>query len=203
MNDRIPYTYLIGWSSHNKFYYGLRYGIGCDPNELWKTYFTSSKYVKDFREKYGEPDIIQVRKIFDCKEKACLWEHRVLKRIKAKDRDEFLNQTDNIAISSEAAKRGVETMRNMAIHPNKGQKRPHLTEYNKSKTGKLNHMWQIGEKHPHYGKRGKEAPNYGNKQTDYQKQKASEKFKCVHCNKMMNIGNLKRWHNDNCKQKQQ
>lgn len=31
------YTYLIGWSSHNKFYYGVRYAKGSNPNELWKS----------------------------------------------------------------------------------------------------------------------------------------------------------------------
>jgi len=201
LNDRTPYTYLIGWSKHNKFYYGLRHGVGCHPNELWKTYYTSSKYVKEFRELNGEPDIIQIRKIFISKEKACLWEHRVLKKMKAKDRKDFLNQTDNIAISSEASKRGVETMKRMEFHPNKGQKRPHLSKYNNEKTGELNHMWKVGEKHPHFGKRGKDAPNFGKPQSDYQKQKAAEKIECEYCGKVANIGNIIRWHNNNCKNK--
>jgi hypothetical protein len=201
VNDRIPYTYLIGWSDHNKFYYGLRHGIGCHPNELWKTYFTSSKYVKKFSQEYGDPDVIQIRKTFNCAKKARLWEHKVLRRINAKNKINFLNQTDNISISSEASKLGVETMKKMDVHPNKGIKKLHLTEMNKQKVGSLNHMWKIGENHPHYGKRAKDAPNYGKKQSEHQKQKASEKFACFYCNKLSNIGNLIRWHNDNCKQK--
>ena len=39
--DRTPYTYLIGWSNLNKFYYGVRYGKGCHPSDLWVKYFGS------------------------------------------------------------------------------------------------------------------------------------------------------------------
>jgi hypothetical protein len=44
--DRTPYTYLIGWSHLNKWYYGRRTAKGCHPSELWVKYFTSSKSVK-------------------------------------------------------------------------------------------------------------------------------------------------------------
>lgn len=50
-NNHLTYTYLIGWSNHNKWYYGRRTAKNCHPNEFWKTYFTSSKYVKEFRKK--------------------------------------------------------------------------------------------------------------------------------------------------------
>lgn len=60
----VYYTYLIGWTEHNKWYYGVRFAKNCHPNELWKTYFTSSKHVISFRNTFGEPDIINVRKTF-------------------------------------------------------------------------------------------------------------------------------------------
>jgi hypothetical protein len=59
-----PYTYLIGWTKHNKWYYGCQYANGqrvANPSNLWTTYFTSSKHVKECRELYGEPDVVQVR----------------------------------------------------------------------------------------------------------------------------------------------
>ena len=62
-----PYTYLIGWTKYNVWYYGSETGFKtkiANPSNLWKTYFTSSKYVKQYREKYGEPDIIEIRKVF-------------------------------------------------------------------------------------------------------------------------------------------
>lgn len=101
----MAYTYLIGWSQHKKFYYGVRYAYGCDPNDLWVTYFTSSKYVQGFRKIYGEPDIIQVRKIFNSSEDAILWESTVLKRMNVVSREDFfLNRTDNRAFSLETCK---------------------------------------------------------------------------------------------------
>lgn len=86
-----PYTYLIGWSKHQKFYYGVRYKPGCNPIDFWKDYFTSSKKVKIFRESYGEPDIIQIRKVFKDKDSAITWEFNVLKRLHVKSNNKWLN----------------------------------------------------------------------------------------------------------------
>lgn len=91
-----PYTYLIGWSSENIYYYGAKYGKDADPFMLWKNYFTSSKIVKNYRKKYGEPDIIQIRKEFDCSDRCRLWEHKVLRRMGVKERRDFLNITHNM-----------------------------------------------------------------------------------------------------------
>jgi len=82
--DRTPYTYLIGWSSENKWYYGVRYAKGCHPNDLWITYFTSSKIVKKYTEKHGSPNIIQIRKIFKDCNSAFIWEQTVLKKNKCR-----------------------------------------------------------------------------------------------------------------------
>lgn len=53
-----PYLYLIGWPNLDKWYLGIQYGKNSHPSNLWTTYFTSSDYVKQFREENGEPDII-------------------------------------------------------------------------------------------------------------------------------------------------
>ena len=95
MNIYIPYTYLIGWSQHNKWYYGVRYSKKCNPEDLWKTYFTSSKKVQEFRKQYGDPDIIQVRKIFDNPIKAKSWEDRVLMKLKVESSEKWLNVRSN------------------------------------------------------------------------------------------------------------
>ena len=91
-----PYTYLIGWSKYNLWYYGCRYSAKSNPEELWIKYFTSSKAVKKIRSEYGNPDVIQVRKIFDDEKSARMWEHKVLKRLKIKNNTKWLNQTDNL-----------------------------------------------------------------------------------------------------------
>lgn len=35
MDIYTPYTYLIGWSKQNKFYYGRRTAKNCHPKEFW------------------------------------------------------------------------------------------------------------------------------------------------------------------------
>lgn len=91
METKLPYTYLVGWTKYNKWYYGVRYSKYSNPKELWKTYFTSSKHVKRFRMKYGDPDIIQIRKIFNDKYKAIKWEQKVLSRLNVEKKLHFLN----------------------------------------------------------------------------------------------------------------
>ena len=91
----IPYTYLIGWKQQNKWYYGIRYAKNCNPNDLWKKYFTSSIHVKRMREIYGDPDVIEIRKTFSCSKKAKKWEDKVLSRLKVNSKDKWLNLTTN------------------------------------------------------------------------------------------------------------
>lgn len=94
----IPYTYLIGWSELNVYYYGVRYAQDCHPNDLWQTYFTSSEHVENFVREHGAPDIREVRHTF-CQEdrisKARLWETKVLKKMKVVEKDNWLNKHDS------------------------------------------------------------------------------------------------------------
>jgi hypothetical protein len=96
-----PYTYLIGWSHTKTYYYGVRYAAHCNPSDLWVTYFTSSKHVKNYREENGEPDIIQIRKVFNSTTSARSWEEKLLKRIDASSRSDFLNKANGRAIPAE------------------------------------------------------------------------------------------------------
>lgn len=100
-----PYCYLIGWSQHNRYYYGVRFGQGCHPKELWKTYFTSSSLVKKYRRKYGDPDIIQIRKVFhqstfgsiaSAQHAAVKHEQSVIRRMKMVESEIYLNCSNNI-----------------------------------------------------------------------------------------------------------
>lgn len=85
----------------NQLYYGVRFKKGCNPSELWVTYFTSSKYIKKLINEHGLKAFkVEIRKIFSDVDKARDWEHRVLRKIKAKDRPDFINMTDNRSINS-------------------------------------------------------------------------------------------------------
>lgn len=93
-----PFCYMVRCRTNGQVYYGVRYKTGCDPSDLWTKYFTSSKRVQQLIECYGPADFdFQVRKIFDSKEKARIWESKVLRRMKITQRSDFLNQHYTVA----------------------------------------------------------------------------------------------------------
>lgn len=97
-----PFCYLIGWTVHNKWYYGVKWGKNSEPDMLWFNYKTSSKYVKQFVTLHGDPDIIQVRKTFETAESARKFEQGVLIRLNKLDKfgsnSKWLNRTTNKSI---------------------------------------------------------------------------------------------------------
>ena len=88
----MPFTYLIGWSIADKWYIGSRWADGCAPSDLWVTYFTSYKYVEAFRKQYGEPDVIEIDRVFNDKKSALEREIFLLKTNRVKERECFLNK---------------------------------------------------------------------------------------------------------------
>ena len=93
------YTYLIGWSKHDKWYYGVRIANSVSPEEdLWKVYFTSSKHVQEFRMTHGEPDVVQVRRRFTDAKKAELWEYKVLHRLDVIHNERWLNNSFHLSV---------------------------------------------------------------------------------------------------------
>lgn len=89
-----PYTYLIGWSKLDVYYYGVRYARDCCPTDLFRTYFTSSSSVKNFINIHGLPDIVEVRRTFSCPSEARKWETKVLQRMHVKSDKRFLNKNE-------------------------------------------------------------------------------------------------------------
>lgn len=51
--------------------------------------------------------------------------------------------------------------------------------------------FQDSELQKELGKRGAQSPNHPN----------NKMYTCVHCNAVMNLGHIKRYHNDNCKRR--
>jgi len=156
MNIYKPYTYLIGWTKHNMWYYGVRYAKNCHPNDFWKEYFTSSNYVKDFRKFHGEPDIIEIRKVFEDREDAIRWEQKVLLRMKVVKSNHWLNRMDkhnfyNKGYTSEYHKISVaKSNKNRVISKETREKlKNNAIEMNKNRN-------ILGENNPNYGKRWSE-----------------------------------------------
>lgn len=119
-NNTEPYTYLIGWTALNKWYYGVRYAKNCSPSDLWVIYKTSSKLVKEYYEKYGDPDVIQIRKTFNSSESAISWEENVLRRMNVLHKDMWLNQNISgaILIKKQSADHIKKRTQNKKHHPN-------------------------------------------------------------------------------------
>ena len=216
----IPYTYLITHIPTDKKYYGVRFAKGCNPSDLWLTYFTSSKYVKSLIKDYGiESFNIEIRKIFNSVEKARKWETKVLKRMSVSKRDDYINKTDNISIPPlfgldnassklEVKKRISEgLLKYYETHDNARKGKPgHLgSDKQKQAVSKSSseRVWseesllklsvsQTGLKKPPL------SINHKQKISEFQKGKPKLKIQCPHCDVIGGVNTMGRWHFDNC-----
>jgi hypothetical protein len=148
-----PYTYLIGWSKLDKWYYGSRYATktkclyesGCHPDDFWVTYHTSSNIVTAFREEHGEPDVIEIRKTFSAADDAKAWEHRILQRMNVVKNDKWLNDNDKLGPPILIGEKNPMYGKTGEESPNYGTK--HTEEWKKKQSERM-----TGEKNPMYGK---------------------------------------------------
>lgn len=159
-----PYTYHIFNTVTQQHYYGVRYSKNCHPNDLWVTYFTSSKYVQKLIDQYGKDSFIfEVRKTFDTPEAALAWEHKVLRRLKVRDRLDWLNRVTCSA-------------RNKTLSI---EHRLKISENNRKRKGNIPPR-KLSEEHKQkirLSKLGSKNPNYGKVYTVEEKQRHSEKIK--------------------------
>jgi len=89
-----PFTYLLYHIPSGKWYYGVKYAVGCNPTDLWTTYFSSSEPVKALIEEYGKDSFkVEVRRTFNTTEEALYWESRVLCRMKVVTNPMCLNRS--------------------------------------------------------------------------------------------------------------
>lgn len=93
-----PYYYAIKHKPTGKLYIGSQYGKNSDPNNLLKTYFTSSKLVKKLMEKDGV-DSFEIEYI-DCRPDAREYEQKTLMELYEKcGREVFLQNYLNRNLS--------------------------------------------------------------------------------------------------------
>jgi hypothetical protein len=93
-----PYYYVIRHKPSGKLYAGSQYGKNSDPNNLWETYFTSSKLVKELIEKDGV-DSFEIEYV-DCRPDAREYEQKYLMAMYEKyGREEFLERFLNRNLS--------------------------------------------------------------------------------------------------------
>lgn len=103
-----PYTYLVKCIPTGEAYYGVRYANGCDPSELWKTYFTSSKHVAKRLKIFGKNSFaIEIRRTFESKSAARAWEDAVLRRLKVRNNPMWLNQSYGMKFQDRKSRYGI------------------------------------------------------------------------------------------------
>ena len=94
----LPFTYVLMFKPTGQRYYGVRYAKNAHPSQLWATYFTSSKVIKNLLKEHGtEAFEVVVRRTFTSKESAVIWESKVLKRLNASHNENWFNQINGDA----------------------------------------------------------------------------------------------------------
>jgi hypothetical protein len=207
-----PFTYYLFHRPTGVKYYGVRYANNCSPNDLWKTYFSSSKKVRFLIEEYGiESFDYQIRKVFDSKEAAISWEQRVLRRLKVLNKTEWLNANIAGAIRYAVHPKGMsgkkhseETKRKLS-EKRKGSSFDELFGIEKSQKikNKLSDSLKCKSKIYLKGKTYEEI--YGPERAEEIRQlrrnrrghkvenfNSPVKKQCPHCNKLYDPGNLSR-----------
>ena len=210
--DYIPYTYLVGWSKLDLWYYGVQYSKKANPQNLWRSYFTSSKYVRKAREQYGEPDVVEVRKTFTNKDSARLWEHKVLVRMKVRKDKRWLNQTDNLHHYNIEPKAPWNKGKSMS-----DEQKQKLSAINKGKTLSEEHRRKMSQAQRSRsresfvlsaeGLASIRSTHLNKPKSDSTKEKMriaklgvkKELVNCPYCDKSVAPHLFNRWHNKNCK----
>jgi len=176
----VYFTYHIYHPSTNKHYYGARWKPGCTPNDLWTTYFTSSKKVHKLIKEYGkESFVVEIRKTFDDKKSCLEWEQNVLKKLKVKRNDNWLN----VAIGKPTMlgrKHSAETIQKMR----KPKSIPWSDERRENKKKEM--LLKIAEG---------TAKIPSTKGLKYK----LKRIECPHCKRKVGINAINRYHNNNCK----
>jgi hypothetical protein len=204
MKNTTPFTYSIYCKPTNQYYYGTRYAVGCQPSDLWQTYFTSSKVVKSLINLYGKEAFdIKIRKIFKTKHQALLWEEKFLKRVQAAQSPKWLNKHN-----------GNKTFYCTGHQGNLGRKQSDETKLKRR-------LANLGKKRPPFSAEHRQKirdAKLGVKMSDEARMKMSQsrknkpkspehkanlsfvkKIECPHCHRIGQFANMKRHHFDKCK----
>lgn len=92
-NREFHYTYLITDTINNKYYYGV-HSTDYEPTDITQ-YHSSSKHLKLLIRELGIDNFTkQVRRYFNTRRDADVWEHKVLRRMKVRTRLDFYNQAE-------------------------------------------------------------------------------------------------------------
>jgi len=164
-----PFAYLITSKIDGSRYYGIRYSRDADPIQLWTTYFTSSPVVESYIQKYGVDSFkVEVRKVFETVEQALNWEHRLLTRIDAANRRDWLNMSNGYKCWGARKELGYKVSK---------ETKKKLSQYAKNRTGEHWKNWKesrMGRSQTEETKKKIGDANRGRKQSEEANQKRRE-----------------------------
>lgn len=158
-----PFTYTIIHIPSNVKYYGARYSKKCDPSELGKSYFSSSKTLKRLIQEEGLSNFqFKVRRIFKTAEETLRWETKFLTRINAAESPMWFNKTNGAAGGHnrpgyKLSEQSKQNMRKPKSPDHKAKLKEHLDkvrtipEWTEERKQKLSER-SSGEGNPNYGK---------------------------------------------------
>jgi general stress protein YciG len=120
MKEWIPYVYIVKNKTTGLKYLGVRYAKSCHPDDLWKTYFTSSSLIKTLINAYGKEDfyVKVLHKYPNEPDQAILREAKYFSFIK--ERKDYLNACFSsgiidLRINSKAGKVGGSIVRDKQL----------------------------------------------------------------------------------------
>lgn len=213
-----PYKYLgsgVDWISHLE-----KYGTSmtteiikeCQTNEelsLWGRYYSKLYSVVTAMDDFGNK----------------IWANRI-PETGGSDGSSLKGRTQSSETVATRVQKNTGKKRSTEFKQNRTGEKNHFYGCKHSedtrKTMRENHADVSEENNPMYGKKGKDSPTYGKTwgwseesrrkfsgennpmygKPASNRGKTPEKFTCQYCGACVSKGNLSRWHNDNCKSKE-
>src|SRR5574343_95379 len=209
--NNTPFTYLIGWSKTNMFYYGVRWSKSCLPSDIMNTYFTSSKIVQEYISENNYPDIIIIDRIFDDNENAREYEHKFLKFHNAKYNGNFLNKSNGnkdlfTGIIKPFSQETIQKLRDinlnrqkiLCIHCNREFDIGNYTLYHGDKCKVFTGVSPVSEETKNKIRQNTTPITQKERLKRSERVKNEPKITCEHCGKTIHKNNYIQFHEDKC-----
>lgn len=178
-----PYVYLLTWPT--AFYIGARWADGCDPSDLWVTYFSSSQYVKAHRASHGEPVVTLLGK-FATAEETLLFENTYIVMFGGPDNPHCLNK--HVFGRWNPKDPAIRAKQSLAAK-GKPKSPEHVEKMRQTKFGNTNRLGAV------LSLETRAKISEGNRRRAGQKYNVRT---CPHCQKVGGGGVMTRFHFDNC-----
>lgn len=150
-NQTQPFTYIVGWTTHNIYYVGVRYAKGCSPEDLGTTYFTSSKVIKPLWAK-EEPDFKCIYP-FETREEALAFEETLQREFNVLKSKQFANKAIRGKYFRSYGSHTEQTKKKIG-DANRGKERTAEQKLNMSQY--IREVWSSSELRKKRGERSKE-----------------------------------------------